>query len=515
MATTDWRGALDFDQAAANVRSEFPGDWYRDPWGWPEIDHLLKDSPKILLDHLDSKEVYAPALIDVPKEGWMTRPAVVLPIIDRMLYQTLVDRLSVDLIGNLHRSSYGWRMVPGSTVRGAYSHNDMQWKFYRDHLKSASTFFDVGLRTDLVSCFASIPLEPLRGAIDGRIPKGKIGDRLHHFIGQMYNTPSRSGLPQRSLASAVIANMYMSELDDIIDQFSFEVPGFLVFPSKNKSTAPLRRSWTRWMDDIWLFGHDPAQIRQAQMELQRAVSSLGMYMNSSKTDVLEGDVLSEVALQVEHSAVDSAIDEDGDHGPLEVLIDRLLLDPSASSRTSLRFAVTRMRNTNSRYRIDDLLLSAHLMPHAADILAPLFASAYTISSLQDWFLDYASGEWAAFEWSVGHYLQMFPSSSRPRKSVREFAVDKIGDSRTSVALLGACAQRLSSWDAAAARAVFHGVESTLNHPQQRRIVSLAGLGVGVQRAKIRKWLNQADNRVTLDLVERRNFIAPKVKGTYL
>ena len=82
------------------------------------------------------------ALIDVPKENWGSRPAVVLDILDRLTYHSLVDRLSIDLIGNLHPSVYGWRLAPGENNPGACSHNNLQWDSYRRHLALAGTFFE-------------------------------------------------------------------------------------------------------------------------------------------------------------------------------------------------------------------------------------------------------------------------------------------------------------------------------------------------------------------------------------
>ncbi|WP_431233549.1 RNA-directed DNA polymerase [Mycolicibacterium psychrotolerans] len=320
----DWAKALDFKKAAHNVKSEFVGDWHLDPWGWPEIDFVVSTAPHFLAEHLKSNIVQSAALIDVPKENWGSRPAVVLDVLDRLAYQALVDRLSVDLIGELPTSVYGWRLPPDSVDRGAYSHNSLQWEVYRDHLKSATMFFDSGLRTDLVSCFASIPIDLVQGAIDDRVAKGNVSRRLFSFLEGISRIPARSGLPQRSLASAVIANMYLSPLDDVLDHFAQEIPTLELFESK-KTTR--RRSWTRWMDDVWLFGGGAADLRRAQVELQDIARSIGMNINSAKTEVVEGEKLSEAALQVEHSAVDDALLLQKDATPLEELVDRLLDDP--------------------------------------------------------------------------------------------------------------------------------------------------------------------------------------------
>ena len=150
------------------------------------------------------------------------------------------------------------------------------------------------------------------------------------------------------------------------------------------------------MDDMWLFGANPALMRSAQRGLQDAARSIGLNINSAKTEGFEGADVAERAMQIEHSAVDSALDTKQDQGPSEELIDRLLENPETAGRTSLRFAVKRMRDHGSFYRAQELVLAAPRMPHAADTLAPLFKGLFTRDSLQDWFLDYASGGWATY-----------------------------------------------------------------------------------------------------------------------
>lgn len=68
-----------------------------------------------------------------------------------------------------------------------------------------------------------MPLDLLQGAIDERVPNGSVLNRLLSMLEGFGRTPARSGLPQRSLASAVIANMYLSPLDDVLHH-SHEVP---------------------------------------------------------------------------------------------------------------------------------------------------------------------------------------------------------------------------------------------------------------------------------------------------
>lgn len=110
MAGINWGDALDFRRAAANVRTEIVGDWHHDPWGSPEMEFIFAKEAEPLLAHLRENRSDTAALIDVLKENWGSRPAVAFSVLDRLTYQSLVDRFSVDLIGDLHRSVYGWRL---------------------------------------------------------------------------------------------------------------------------------------------------------------------------------------------------------------------------------------------------------------------------------------------------------------------------------------------------------------------------------------------------------------------
>lgn len=218
MGSIDWLKALDVLQAKKNVESEFYGDWYNDPWGWPELEFLIKHGIDDVVLHLNGSSTRQTALLDIPKLNWGYRPAVVLDPLDRLVYQALVDRSSVELIGRLPPSVFGWRLPAGGPKPGHYAHNDLQWDAYRSHLSDASSAFDAALTTDVVSCFASIEVDRACEAVSERCKKGAPVDRLLGMLQSFdVNAPDRTGLVQRSTASAVLANMFMSVLDDVID----------------------------------------------------------------------------------------------------------------------------------------------------------------------------------------------------------------------------------------------------------------------------------------------------------
>lgn len=515
MGKIDWLKVLDLKQAVENIKVEIPGDWYQDPWGWPELGFMLQKQQSLISGNLEVSGVGTVALLDVPKENWGTRPAVILDIADRLSYHALSDYVSVKLIGSMSPDVYGWRLRAIDPKSGIYSHNNKQWDGYRSHLNLLADLYPVALKTDLVSFFASIPVSLVQEAIQDRCQKSEITKRLCDMVDSFGRIPDRSGLVQRSTASAVIANMYVEPLDDVLKHHSTAMMALT-------GSKVQHRSFARWMDDIWLFGHDPAAMRKAQMDLQAVAQTLGLNLNYSKTEVLEGADVATEAKEIEHSAVDGALEAmnaamegDPDFAPLEALIDKILLQPEKTARTSIKFAATRMRKYGNRYRVQELITLAPRMPHAADGWSRLFKEVFTNDTLQDWYLEYVGSDWATHEWSVAYFGRMFSSEVKPRKPLRDFFEQSIRDANTGLPLLAVASQRLGVWDPGAARDAYREGYRRSSTPHARRVLALAALGAGETRTKVKSWLStDRENAPTSAMLESYGWNGPKVQQDF-
>jgi len=499
MVRNSWTDALDWHAAASNVAEDIKGDWYRDPWGWPEYDYVLDGNLELLTVRAQHRGVKRVAKIDVPKSNFATRPAVILEPIDRLLLQALVDSISRKLIQQLPSWVFGWRRERGNDAPSAYSNNSKEWDGYRTALQHAVSVHDIGLKTDIVSCFASIPVDRACEDVERKAGSNQITMRLIDMLKNFARVQGRSGIPQRSFASCVLANMYLSRLDQVLE--SYTPP-----PKKMMGITYARKITTRWMDDVWVFGGDEGRLRSVQLDLQEVAREAGLELNPAKTEVLQGSDLAQAALSLEHSAVDEALAQDTPNAVhLEELVDEIIADPAHADRTSIRFATTRMRRHAIKTRLRALIDTANRLPQGADHLARLFRDFDSWEELQDWFLNYEAGDWGKIRWSVSQFGTMFPTGAIvDRRLVDRFA--EILVSRPTLPLLALTAQRLASWDSSLARDSLRALAETADHPLERRLIGLSSLAARDESVFIRNMLSEyEENQITLARVEANRF----------
>jgi hypothetical protein len=495
----DWAAKLQPPRAVTNLRHEMTGDWYRDPWGWPEYGFLLDGHEDMIASRANSNEVKRVVKIDVPKENFGIRPAVIIEPLDRVLYQCLVDSVSENLISGLSPWVHGWRLRRGNPASGEYSPNRYEWKEYRRHLKEAGLYCNCGLKTDLVSCFASIPVDRVCEDITRKAGSTGEATRLIQMLRAFDNIQGRGGLVQRSTASAVLANMYLERLrrplGDHVDRENGGPLGSLI-------EMPV----LRWMDDIWIFGDEEAELRSLQVDLQGAAREAGLELNLGKTKMYTEETLWEAVSKFEHSAIDAALKIDPpDMEPLEELLDQIIGLPEGSDRTTIHFALKRMRDEGVSTRLDRLIEVAPRMPHGADHLARAFRDFEMWRTLEDWFLEYADGPWNKITWSVAQLGTMFPTHTPPSDRIKQRFAKFVAD-RSDFLLLALAVQRLAAWDAGLARDLLHEVVQVADHPQERRAIGLAAAAAQEEKTFIRRVLSEyEDNHLTLATLEERDF----------
>lgn len=507
----NWIDDLDPRRAISNLTQEKTGDWYRDPWDWPEYEFLNSTQGQDLIRSrlVSNSLVSEPSKIDVPKENFGTRPAVILSVGDRVIYQTLVDGLSSTLIGDLAHDVYGWRLRSKKPSNGVYARQDFEWIQYRNKLSIMADLLDHGLKTDITSFFASLDPEIVVDTMLTFDVDAKLADRLSRMLlGWKIHSP-RSGIPQRSTASSTLANMMLRDADRVLQNSA--TPVFKTFGRQERSY-----SFARWMDDMWLFGNDESVLRSGQVDLQGVLDREGLVLNSGKTMLLSGDELVEATKKIRSSAIDGALDEFPlNSAPLEELVDQVFVEMETVDRSTVRFISSRMRDHGIDYRVDDLLELSVRIPHAADHLGRLFRRNVPPSTMQDWLVDYVDSSWSRFEWATAQFAIAIAERPAVGHRLVDLYVEMLSRDEVSVPLAAVTIQRLSIWDRDLAMDLIKERLESEASPQIARVLCLAALDAGATPAQVRRWLSLHDeNYLTMLTLEARSFSRPRIAKDY-
>jgi len=258
---------LDLPAGAAFAAAEMYGDWYRDPWGWPELTPqavaLFDAEEDLALRRAAAGEYHLQLqpffhLIDVPKTRLGVRPAVVQDAMSRLAYLSAAHSGMAKFHAGLPDWVYGWRMRGDEVVASGRG----EWPAYVETLPRRDQG-GYGLITDITSFFASIRPERLEQIVYGRLGKVTTAHVIMDVVHAHDSLSTRSGLPQRSFASAVIAHAVLQPIDDALDA-AWLTPGVTAV--------------RRWMDDMSAEGEEDA-LFALLMDLQERARQVGLELN--------------------------------------------------------------------------------------------------------------------------------------------------------------------------------------------------------------------------------------------
>ncbi|GAA4266182.1 RNA-directed DNA polymerase [Frondihabitans peucedani] len=394
---------MDLAEAARLVESEIFGDWYRDPWGWPELRLTemtgLEPADVGLIVGKGAGWDFAPSFhsFEIPKSFFGQRPAVLLDPVTRLLFAAAVQRFAEQLEVELSNWSYGWRYRDGSRAN-----NSEERDRYRQSQQDATRSTFSG-ETDITSFFASVDvpklLETLRTLGCSSIPANIIERVLTRHNGLSF----RSGLPQRSTASAILAQVALSPVDDVI--------------SRALEQGRISRA-RRWMDDISFEG-DYEGVYRLLLEVQAAARNAGLEINASKTAITSAE---QKALEFERAdqrvirTEQDIVDDDYPDLTMTVISDRELLaaedavlqNPREQSRTELGLVLRSLWKSSRFGRVAEWIDASRWIPHGADHLSRYLreagnAGVVSLDSLNAWFVGEHTSDWPHTDWVAAQH----------------------------------------------------------------------------------------------------------------
>jgi len=262
---------MDIAAGAELAAVEMSRDWYRDPWGWPEItdtDWAGRDAGETLgLRREDGgyRLPHPPYFhpIDVPKGRRGMRPAVVQDPLSRLAYLSAARAASDTLHRDLPVWVYGWRSRGTGLAQGGTEWSNYVASFPRGDLGGSSS-----LRTDIASFFPSTTLAHVDPLVRGRLD-ATTANVIADVVAAHHSLEGRSGLPQRSFASEILAHAVLRPVDEVLDA------------ALDEGRIEAAR---RWLDDISAEGTED-ELPRVRRELQVRARHEGFELNDSKTRV--------------------------------------------------------------------------------------------------------------------------------------------------------------------------------------------------------------------------------------
>ena len=277
---------LDLWKAVHRVRADMADDWFGDPCDFPELMHAgFVNQVMESAAHRPgpSYQASAAATSLVPKKGFTARVAVITNLVDRVIYQALIDLIAEDLDGELLPRVYSFRCNTDRRRRSksffVYSIDQwkkFQWQIYESLNEDAPYL----LCADLSNYFDHIDVEDLKQqllelASDAAKRAGsrkreeleKAIDMLVGWLRALRTSDRGIGIPQNRDASSFLGNVMLHAVD-------------------LHMTNGCEFDYYRYLDDIMVVCRSRAEAQRAIMALTRALRRHGFSLNAAKTCIL-------------------------------------------------------------------------------------------------------------------------------------------------------------------------------------------------------------------------------------
>ena len=296
---------LDIVAATHLLKSEQYGAWYRDPWNFPELDTNFTetlDAPTLGVGKTPSGISFTvpPSFLpfDFPKSFFATRPAVTQDLQSSLVFAAAALQVAPSLHESLEDWVYGWRMRSGEFA----GQSSNEWTEYIKTKKDIQQS-EYSAQTDITSCFASIDHEEISDFVYKTVGKTTAANIIASVLEQHAITPGRRGLPQRSNAASILAQLAFYYIDLRI--------------AERLSTGQII-SARRWMDDISFEGNYE-ELHDLLTIIQNEARRFGLEINTSKTNIVTSNQLVQELEEEEHKLIEvesALIDEGYDERPV-------------------------------------------------------------------------------------------------------------------------------------------------------------------------------------------------------
>ena len=306
------RETLDFHKAMEWLRHDAADDHFQDPIRYSDLaEHAEKYLERTKHKRFNHFELSAP-VFQAPKPRYFLRDIIHLPPVHRLLYLALLAHLLPKVDPKLPQEVYSYRLDSSEDESSyPFRHRAERWKdFMNDFRRSAlQDGAQAVLITDIASYYDHISTqrldEVLRAVLGGSI--GEDDDACLSLLKELLDswTQDGFGMPINYDPSSFFSSVYLTPVD--------------------RQMVASRFTYLRWADDIRVVASSQAQAIRALHQLQSSLRTLGLFLSTAKTRIIEKgtdafDEIMDVADEVKLSEISGAISS-GDRSSIEPKVD--------------------------------------------------------------------------------------------------------------------------------------------------------------------------------------------------
>lgn len=259
----------------------------KDYWGIEIYGSKLEDNLKNLSDRIISGNFKPsrPFKYYEPKASGTLRTKSILPIEDALVYQAMADTIATNNYSKLTDNNH---FVFGSILHqevklgvDLLDKEDAELFFFEYYLPNYNKFVEsvnkeIGnesirfmLETDITGFFDSIPHSKLLMALHQHGVEPELLDFMEECL-NMYSGTRESitpgvGIPQGPAASFFLANLFLNDLDQIINRAGY--------------------TYYRYMDDIRIYEESQDDLLDVLVTIDKYLKGCGLSLNSKKTSI--------------------------------------------------------------------------------------------------------------------------------------------------------------------------------------------------------------------------------------
>lgn len=438
------RTPLDLERAVARISVDMVDDLWPDPAQLIDLPRAAKEHTK-LYGQVRAKRVSGgikPAWESpVPKRDGLTRTGHQIPLIDRTLYQALVDSFlhSVEPRMASRDHVYGYRAIaPRRSPKPFGKKPFHQWLEFHRKVKAvaATGTYEAVVETDIASFFEQIPHRQMQTELLNLGVSRETAGELRSLLTALMDGDER-GIPQGNDASSVIASMYLAQVDRAMLRGGVE--------------------YYRYMDDIRMFARSEREARRLLRDLESEVRKLGLNLQPGKTRILVGarDITTHI-LDADEEI--DAIDYHWRSRPKRLALPRVERTWRSESRKTawnkrlIKFLINRLRMAKDDLAVNWCLKRLGVIDWLAELVAPylaLFADQKRVQVAVEGHLLSDANQSA---WEAVALLRMCLSARRLRRDIVDYAVAGVADRNDNVMVRAWSAVLVGKYGDAADRA---------------------------------------------------------------